>query len=128
MKPKLDESHPMCALVWYGKKDVRYVEVPRPMITDQRDIILRVTSSSICGSDLHMYSNMQPDMHKGDILGHEFMGIIEEAGDQVKTLKKGQKVVVAFDIACGDCDSCKRKEFTGSSFLRLIIYYYIILY
>jgi threonine dehydrogenase-like Zn-dependent dehydrogenase len=113
VKPKLDEAHPMHALAWYGKKDVRYIETPRPMITDQRDIVLRVTASSICGSDLHMYTNHLPDMHKGDILGHEFMGIVEEVGSEVKKLKKGQRVVVSFAIACGDCDYCKRQEYTA---------------
>jgi len=83
------------------------------MITDPRDIILKVTAASICGSDLHMYTNSQPDMQKGDILGHEFMGTIYDVGDQVKKFKKGQRVVVAFDIACGDCDYCKRGEFTA---------------
>jgi threonine dehydrogenase-like Zn-dependent dehydrogenase len=113
IKPKLDESKSMKALAWYGKKDIRLVDVPRPMITDQRDVVIRVTATSICGSDLHMYSNATPDMHKGDILGHEFMGVIDDIGDQVKNFKKGQRVVVAFAIACGECDFCKRSEFTA---------------
>jgi len=112
-RPKLDESRPMHAIAWYGKKDVRYIQVPRPMITDQRDIILRVLATSICGSDLHMYSNATPEMAKGDILGHEFLGIVDEVGDQVKNIKKGQRVVVAFGIACGECDYCKRQEYTA---------------
>jgi len=112
-KPLVDETRPMHALVWNGKKDIKYVEKPRPLITDPRDIVLKITASTICGSDLHLYTNAMLDMHQGDILGHEFMGIIEDVGTEVKTLKKGQRVVVAFDIACGSCDYCKREEYTA---------------
>jgi len=112
-QPKLDQTRPMHALVWHGKKDIRYVETPRPMITDSKDIILKVTASTICGSDLHLYSGAMPGMQKGDILGHEFLGTVEEVGSQVKNLSVGQRVVVAFDIACGVCDFCKREEYTA---------------
>jgi len=113
MKPLVDETRRMHALIWNGKQDVRYVERPRPCITDPRDILLKVTATTICGSDLHLYTNALIDMHEGDILGHEFMGIIEEVGPDVKNLKVGQRVVVAFDIACGNCDFCKREEYTA---------------
>jgi threonine dehydrogenase-like Zn-dependent dehydrogenase len=103
----------MHALAWYGKRDIRLIDAPRPLITDPRDIVLKITATTICGSDLHMYSNATPDMHKGDILGHEFMGVVEEVGPEVKNIKTGQRVVVAFGIACGTCEYCKRQEFTG---------------
>jgi len=112
-KPLLDESRPMNALVWNGKKDIRYVQTPRPLLTDPRDIILRVTATTICGSDLHLYTNAIMDLQKGDILGHEFMGIIQDVGSEVKTLQIGQRVVVAFDIACGFCSYCQRQEYTA---------------
>jgi len=114
-QPTLDESKPMHAIIWHGKNDVRYVERPRPCITDGRDILLKVTATTICGSDLHLYGGTMPTMHDGDILGHEFMGIVEEVGSSVKTISKGQRVVVAFDIACGECAFCKREEFSGCS-------------
>jgi len=112
-RPNLDENKKMHAVIWHGKNDVRYVDVPTPLITDSRDIILRVTASTICGSDLHMYSGGVTPMHDGDILGHEFMGTIEEVGSDVTNLQQGQRVVVSFPIACGTCDFCTRKEFTG---------------
>lgn len=83
-----------------------------PLITDPRDIVLKVTATTICGSDLHLYNNNILNMHDGDIIGHEFMGIIQDVGDQVKTLKIGQRVVVAFAISCGSCDFCKREEYS----------------
>jgi len=103
----------MNALAWMGKKDIQVISAPRPMITDQRDIVLKITATTICGSDLHLYSGAMPDMYKGDIIGHEFMGIVEDVGTEVKTLHQGQRVVVAFDIGCGTCDYCKREEYTA---------------
>jgi threonine dehydrogenase-like Zn-dependent dehydrogenase len=103
----------MKALIWHGKKDIQCVLKPRPLITDPRDVLLKVTATTVCGSDLHLYTGAMLDMHDGDILGHEFMGIIEEVGSEVKTLHKGQRVVVAFDIACGTCSYCKREEYTA---------------
>jgi len=111
-QPIWDPVRTMHALTWNGKGNIQYSTVPRPCITDPRDILLKVTATTICGSDLHLYSNAMPDMHEGDILGHEFMGIIEEVGTAVTKLKPGQRVVVAFDIACGTCDYCKREEYT----------------
>jgi len=112
-QPNVDEKHPMHALIWHGKKDIQYVEKPRPLITDQTDVILRITATTICGSDLHLYTGAMLDMHDGDILGHEFMGIIESVGSQVKKLSVGQRVVVAFGIACGSCEYCKREQYTA---------------
>jgi threonine dehydrogenase-like Zn-dependent dehydrogenase len=112
-QPQLDQTKVMGALVWEGKKDIRYEIKPRPMITDTRDILLKVTASTICGSDLHLYSGSLPDMKPGDILGHEFMGIVIDKGTDVKKINVGQRVVVAFDIACGTCDYCKREEYTA---------------
>jgi len=103
----------MKALAWMGKKDVQVIEAPRPLVTDPGDVVLKITATTICGSDLHLYSGVMPDMHKGDILGHEFMGIVEDVGPEVKNIHQGQRVVVAFDIACGACDYCKRQEYTA---------------
>jgi len=111
--PKTDPTRPMRALTWQGAKNMTCEMKPRPMITYQTDILLKVTATTICGSDLHLYSNAMPDMHEGDILGHEFMGIVEEIGSEVKNVKVGDRVVVAFDIACGNCFYCKREEYTA---------------
>lgn len=96
----------MKAVTWQGKRKVRVENVPDPKIQDPRDVIIRVTSSAICGSDLHLYEIMTPFMEKGDILGHEPMGIVEEVGESVKTIKRGDRVVVPFNIACGSCAMC----------------------
>lgn len=83
-----------------------------PKLTDQRDVILKITATTVCGSDLHLYKNTMLDMHDGDILGHEFLGVIEEKGTEVKQFKVGERVVVAFNIACGQCQFCLREEFS----------------
>jgi len=111
--PNVDYDRPMGAVVWKGAKSVEYKQMPRPLITDQTDVIVRITATTICGSDLHLYTNAMLDMHTDDILGHEFMGIVEQVGSDVKKVQVGQRVVVAFDIACGFCDYCKREEYTG---------------
>lgn len=98
----------MRAICWMGKKDVRLEEVPDPKILDARDAIVKITSTAICGSDLHLYNGFVPTMEKGDILGHEFMGEIVETGSEVKNLRKGDRVVVPFPIACGRCFSCQQ--------------------
>lgn len=83
-----------------------------PMLSDSRDVLLRIIATTVCGSDLHLYNNTILDMHDGDILGHEFMGIIEQIGDNVNKFHVGQRVVVAFNIACGFCDYCRREEYS----------------
>src|SRR3569832_1802122 len=95
----------MRALCWYGKKDVRVMTVPDPVIVNPNDAIIKVTSTAICGSDLHLYDGYIPTMQSGDILGHEFMGEVVETGPK-STLKKGQRVVVPFTLACGSCYHC----------------------
>jgi len=112
-KPPTDPSRPMKALVWHANKDVKYLDMPRPLLAHPQDVILRITATTICGSDLHLYTGAMLDMHDGDILGHEFMGIVEEIGSEVKGIKIGQRCVAAFDIACGTCDYCKREQYTA---------------
>lgn len=96
----------MKALVWHGRNDVRIDNVPDPTIQDPNDIILKITSTAICGSDLHIVDGMVPTMKEGDILGHEFMGEVVETGSSVQKFKKGDRVVVPFTIACGQCGYC----------------------
>jgi len=97
----------MRALCWYGKHDVRVEDVPDPAILNPRDAIVRITSTAICGSDLHLYDGYIPTLEEGDVLGHEFMGEVVETGREVKNLAKGDRVVVPFAIACGQCFFCK---------------------
>ncbi|GAA1820372.1 glutathione-dependent formaldehyde dehydrogenase [Planosporangium flavigriseum] len=98
----------MKAVVWHGKRDVRVNTVPDPTIQDPNDIIIRVTSSGICGSDLHLYEVLGPFMTEGDILGHEPMGIVEEVGSAITNLRAGDRVVIPFNIACGHCWMCQQ--------------------
>jgi threonine dehydrogenase-like Zn-dependent dehydrogenase len=102
----------MKAACWYGKRDVRVEDVPEPRILNPRDAIVRVTATAICGSDLHLYNGFVPMMLAGDILGHEFMGEVVEVGAQVKNLAVGDRVVVPFAIACGNCYFCARGMFS----------------
>ncbi|MFE9366559.1 alcohol dehydrogenase catalytic domain-containing protein [Streptomyces sp. NPDC006978] len=96
----------MRALTWQGRRDVRVETVPDPVIQDPTDIIVRVTSSGICGSDLHLYEVLGPYLEPGDILGHEPMGVVEETGPDVTAVKRGDRVVVPFNVSCGDCFMC----------------------
>ena len=96
----------MKALTWHGKRDVRHETVPDPKIEEPTDAVLRITSSGICGSDLHLIEVLGPFMGEGDILGHEPMGIVEEVGRDIDNLKPGDRVVVPFQIACGGCYMC----------------------
>ncbi len=96
-----------------GKNDVRVEQVPDAKILDERDAIVRVTSTAICGSDLHLYGGFIPTMERGDVLGHEFMGEVVETGSAVRNLRKGDRVVVPFPIACGSCFACKRGLFAA---------------
>ena len=100
----------MRANCWNGITDVRIEEVPDPRILNARDIVIRITSTAICGSDLHLYDGFIPTMMKGDILGHEFMGEVVEVGSGVQNLKVGDRVVNPFPIACGACFFCQSKE------------------
>jgi len=99
----------MKATRWYGTHDIRVEEVPEPAIQESRDAIIRITSTAVCGSDLHIYDGYIPTMEKGDILGHEFMGVVEEVGKE-NGLKKGDRVVIPFQISCGECFYCKRMQ------------------
>jgi threonine dehydrogenase-like Zn-dependent dehydrogenase len=100
----------MRALCWHGAKDVRVDNVPDPKILNPRDAVLKITSTAICGSDLHLYDGYIPTMEKGDILGHEFMGEVVELGSGVTNLKVGDRVVVPFPIACGNCYFCEEQQ------------------
>ena len=102
----------MKALVWHGKHDIRCEAVPDPKIEQGRDAIIKVTSCAICGSDLHLYDGFMVGMQSGDIVGHEFMGEVVEVGKDNKKLKVGDRVVVPFTICCGECDQCKRSNFS----------------
>lgn len=103
----------MKALTYHGSKDVRVENVPDPSIANDDDIILRVTATAICGSDLHIYRGKIPEMKDGDILGHEFMGVVEEVGRAVTRVKRGDRVVVPFTISCGECFFCSRSLFAA---------------
>jgi threonine dehydrogenase-like Zn-dependent dehydrogenase len=103
----------MRALTWHGKHDVRVDTVPDPKIVNPRDAIIKVTSTAICGSDLHLYDHTIPTMKAGDVLGHEFMGEVVEVGRGNTRLKVGQRVVVPFVIACGQCYFCQQQQFAA---------------
>jgi threonine dehydrogenase-like Zn-dependent dehydrogenase len=102
----------MRALTWHGTHDIRCETVPDPSIVDSTDAIVRITSTAICGSDLHLYDGFNPFMEKGDVLGHEPMGIVEEVGPDVKRIRPGDRVVVPFTIACGSCFFCRKTLFS----------------
>jgi len=97
------------ALTWHGKRDVRVDEVPDPIIQEPTDAIIRVTTTAICGSDLHLYEVLGPFIAEGDILGHEPMGVVEEVGPAVTQIAPGDRVVIPFNISCGNCYMCERK-------------------
>jgi threonine dehydrogenase-like Zn-dependent dehydrogenase len=101
----------MKALTWHGRRDVRVEEVPDPVLKEPTDAIIKVTSSAICGSDLHLYEVLGPFLAPGDVLGHEPMGIVEEVGSEVSHLKPGDRVVIPFNISCGHCWMCSRGLF-----------------
>lgn len=103
----------MRALTYHGAKDVRVETVPDPVLTTTDDLLLRVTATAICGSDLHIYRGKIPGMQSGDVLGHEFMGIVEEVGSGVTDLRRGDRVVIPFVIACGSCFYCNKTLFAA---------------
>jgi threonine dehydrogenase-like Zn-dependent dehydrogenase len=102
----------MRALTWHGRQDVRVETVPDPKIVNPRDAIIRITSTAICGSDLHLYDGYIPTMRAGDILGHENMGEVVEVGAK-STLRKGQRVVIPFTVSCGNCFFCKKQQYSA---------------
>ena len=102
----------MKAVVWHGKEDVRVDEVPDPSIQEPTDAIIRVTSTAICGSDLHLYGGKVIKMQEGDIIGHEPMGIVEEVGPEVRHIAPGDRVVIPFNISCGHCFYCEQALFS----------------
>ena len=101
----------MKALRWYGRSDVRYEDAPDPVIEEADDIIVKITSTAICGSDLHLYDGYMPTMEDGDIIGHEFMGEVVEVGSANEKLKVGDRVVIPFNMACGTCFFCTKQLF-----------------
>ena len=101
----------MRAVTWQGRHKVQVDTVPDPEIVNPRDAIIKITSTAICGSDLHLYDGYIPTMRAGDILGHENMGEVVEVGS-ASTLKKGQRVVIPFTIICGECEQCRRGNFS----------------
>jgi threonine dehydrogenase-like Zn-dependent dehydrogenase len=102
----------MRAVTWHGRRDVRVEDVPDPTIQEPNDAIIRVTSSGLCGSDLHLYETLGPFMGEGDILGHEPMGVVEEVGPEAGGLAVGDRVVIPFQICCGSCWMCQRGLYT----------------
>jgi len=114
-KDNVDSSQQMHALVWHGKRDMRYDLVPKPALTDDGDAIIRITATTICGSDLHIYNGDLMNVQSGTIIGHECMGIVEQVAPKVRNIKIGDRVVVAFNISCGSCEYCLREEYTGCS-------------
>ena len=98
----------MKALTWQGRRDVRVESVPDPTIQESTDAVVRVTTTAICGSDLHLYEVLTPFMEEGDVLGHEPMGIVEEVGPEVTNLSPGDRVVIPFQVSCGHCFMCER--------------------
>jgi threonine dehydrogenase-like Zn-dependent dehydrogenase len=96
----------MKAVTWHGKRDVRVDNVPDPVLKEPEDVIVKITSSGICGSDLHLYEVLGPFLTEGDVLGHEPMGVVEEVGAQVTDLKPGDRVVIPFNVSCNHCFMC----------------------
>ncbi|EIW86637.1 GroES-like protein [Coniophora puteana RWD-64-598 SS2] len=104
-----EDGATMKALAWFGPEDVRVIDAPIPEVTEADDVIVKVTGTTICGSDLHLYHGEILALQKGDILGHEFMGVVDRIGPNVKNLKIGQRVVASFQISCGKCSYCQKK-------------------
>jgi len=107
-----ETSDKILATTWQGKNQVKLVQMPKPLVVDPGDVIVKVTGSTICGSDLHLYHGVIPQLQKGDVLGHECCGIVESIGPESKKLSIGDRVVVSFPIACGDCNNCRHERFS----------------
>jgi len=105
----------MKAVTWHGKQDVRVDNVPDPSIQEPNDAIVRITTTNICGSDLHLYNVLGPYIDAGDILGHEPMGIVEEVGPEITNITPGDRVVLPFNISCGHCWMCDTPGPTSST-------------
>lgn len=117
----------MQALCWMGKNTVKMLEVPKPIVVESNDVILKVTGSTVCGSDLHLLHGSVIEMEKGDILGHEFCGVVDSVGADITKVKVGDRVVASFQIACGSCMYCAKKlssqcERTNSNTLEYGMY------
>ncbi|KFA81965.1 hypothetical protein S40288_04383 [Stachybotrys chartarum IBT 40288] len=122
-----DASETMKALTWVGKNKVEVADVPKPKILEDRDVILKVTGSTVCGSDLHLLHGTVIELAKGDILGHEFCGIVDQVGSGVKGIAVGKRYVASFQIACGECFQCRQKfssqcERTNANTLEYAMY------
>ncbi|KAJ5902721.1 hypothetical protein N7495_003249 [Penicillium taxi] len=109
------EGTRILATTWQGKNQIKVVEIAKPKVIDSGDVIVRITGSTICGSDLHLYHGVIPQMEKGDVLGHECCGVIESVGPATKKFRPGERVVVSFPIACGKCMNCQREFFSQCS-------------
>lgn len=105
---RYDENRKMMALTYHGKKNMKVEEVPVPLVTEPTDAIIRVTATTVCGSDLHLYYGLVPQVKTGDILGHESIGIVDDVGPGVTKFKKGDRVVISSVISCGKCWYCLR--------------------
>jgi threonine dehydrogenase-like Zn-dependent dehydrogenase len=103
-----DASETMKALCWQGKNTVQVMEVAKPKIIEDRDVIVKVTGTTVCGSDMHLLHGVVMEMQKGDVLGHEFCGVVDEVGPGVHKLQRGDRVVASFHVACGECFYCKQ--------------------
>ncbi|TPX55282.1 hypothetical protein PhCBS80983_g05455 [Powellomyces hirtus] len=125
-KPAVIPDSEMKALAWFGKEDLRLITTAIPKVTHPKDALIKVTGTTVCGSDLHLLHGDILQLKKGDILGHEYMGIVEDVGSEVTKIKKGDRVVAAFNIGCGECEYCKKKLFTecdttnNSSFMETL--------
>ena len=122
-----DPNETMKALVWNGKNTVNVVDVPKPAIIESTDVILKITGSTVCGSDMHLLSGTVVELQKGDILGHEFCGVVDEVGSAVSKVQKGDRVVASFQIACGNCLYCSQNlssqcSKTNSNTLENVMY------
>ncbi|KAJ5587760.1 uncharacterized protein N7459_003525 [Penicillium hispanicum] len=108
----METGDKILATTWQGKKQVKLVEMPKPRVVDPGDVIVKVTGSTICGSDLHLYHGVIPQLAKGDVLGHECCGIVERTGPEAHKIRVGDRVVVSFPIACGECRNCRNERFS----------------